>query len=169
MPNVVTVKITGLAELEQKLEQAPLKISRRILREALKPAADVWADDMRSRVLQGPHHEKGQGTLFGLIARSIRTRISVKSDLEAKADVGPGRNEYWARFVELGTRLRRRGGAKGYSLVKGRRLKNRGGASSGVMPATPFIRPSFESRKKEVLATFINNVRDKLRAEGFPV
>jgi HK97 gp10 family phage protein len=171
MPDVISIKIEGLDELERKLDTIPLKVARRVIRESLKDAAEIWAEDMRAHVRRGPHDfSKPTERIFAVIANAIRVRLSVKSDLEGEADVGPGKNEYWSRFLEFGTRLRHRGKGIGYSLSpRGTRLRNRGGASTGTMPAFPFIKPAFDARKEEVLARFIQSVRESLAAEGFPV
>lgn len=170
MADVVSFKISGLREIEDKLDHAPLKASRRILRESLRPAAEIWAQDMRMRVRRGPHVVKGMGRQFAVIANAIRTRLSVTSDLEATARVGPGRHEYWARFLERGTAPRNRGLISGYYIsARGTRLRTHSGASTGTMPAIPFMQPTFDSRKDEVLATFIADVRIKLAEAGLPV
>lgn len=166
MAKLIEVKVSGLSELEDRLERAPLRVAKNIMRSALKSAAEIWATSMAARVIRGPHQEAHGATEFGAIAKDIHIRVSVKSDLEGTAAVGPGPNSYWARFVEFGTRLRHRGKITGYARSQGKRLKNRGGGSTGTMPPFPFMRPAFEEEKGAVLEKFSDGVRQALDEEG---
>jgi HK97 gp10 family phage protein len=157
MAEVVTVKITGLAELTEKLERMPLKVAKRILRNALKPAGELWRAEMVARVRRGPHHLKGAAEIFAFLAKNILLRATVTSDLTADVKVGPSKNAFWSRFLEFGTRIRHRGRKSGGL---------RRGASTGIMPDFPFIRPAYETMKHQVLDKFIEGVREAFRAEG---
>ena len=141
MPNVVEFKITGMAEIEDALERAPLRVSRRVLRTGLLAAAFVWAREMEARARQGWHHGKGKHTehQFGVLARSIVTRASVKSDLEGSVRVGPAKGTFWSVFLEFGT---------------------------SKMRAFPFIRTAFETRKQDVLSEFEIETKAALEREG---
>lgn len=141
----IEFKITGGAELERALEELPLKASRRIVRQETTPAAALWAEEMRARVRRGMHREPGGAAQFGVIADGIVQRTTVRSDLSATARVGPAAKIYWAKFVEYGTRVRH---------------------GRGAMPAFPFGRPAFESRKGAVLERFISGIRSALNAVG---
>ena len=107
MPDIVTIKITGLSELEEKLERLPIRVSRRILRTGLLAAAFVWvrAIEALAQAHEAWHHGKGKGaaTLFGLLAKNIVTRVTVKSDLEGSVAVGPAKGIFWTKFDEFGT------------------------------------------------------------------
>jgi HK97 gp10 family phage protein len=163
MPRVIDFKISGLSELQDKLDHAPLEASRTILRRSLKDAGQIWLDDMKSRVRQGMHRFKDHSVEFGVVERNIKMRTSVKSDLSGKVSVGVNtsksdpKSPFWALFLEFGTALRHRG-AKAHG--------KRGGASTGVMPRFPFARPTFEAKKQEVVDTFVEDVKKALREEG---
>jgi HK97 gp10 family phage protein len=171
MRSTVEVKISGLAELAEKLEKAPLKASRRIMRNALRPAGQIWLEAMRAKVRQGPHHFKGKGTLFGVLAKSLKLSASVTSSLVGSVAVGIGK-AFWGFFVEYGTRIRRRGKSTGsylaISAASGGQTRHvrRKGASAGQMPSFPFMRPVFESTKRQVEEKFVEGVRQGLRDEG---
>ena len=159
MTKVVDVKISGLEELQEKLEHLPIKAARKIMRRSLRVAAQIWVDEMKAKVARGPHHFKGGFDLFGVIAKTIGMRVSVKSDLEATATVGVPRKVFWAKFLEFGTKVRFRG-----KKVGGKRS---GGTTGQIVPGKfPFARPAFESRKREVLAKFTEDLREALEEEG---
>ena len=128
------VKIEGLPELDRRLKTLPRKVAQKHLTNSVrKGALPVRADAKRRvRVVTG----KLKANIFYF---SIRTRnrtyaaeygVSVRSDgvFYGKAGWRSGgprddpRNAYYWTFVEFGT-------------------KNR--------PARPFLRPAFESQKRE--------------------
>lgn len=143
MPDIVTIKITGLSELEEKLERLPIRVSRRILRTGLLAAAFVWvrAIEALAQAHEAWHHGKGKGaaTLFGLLAKNIVTRVTVKSDLEGSVAVGPAKGIFWTKFDEFGT---------------------------SKMRGFPLIRAAFESRKQDVLDEFAIETKAALEREG---
>lgn len=151
----VELKISGLADLERALEEMPRKAARRIVRQEATSAAAAWADEMRARVRRGPHHQASGQTDYGVIAENILEKTTVRDDLSASVKVGPAKAAggymlFWVKFLEFGTRLRHR----------------KGGASTGEMPAFPFIRPAFESKASSVLDRFISGIRDALAEAG---
>jgi HK97 gp10 family phage protein len=158
MTKVVDVKITGLEELQEKLEHLPIKASRKIMRRSLRVAAQIWVDEMKARVRQGPHHFKGGFDLFGVIAKTIGMRLKVTSDLEGTATVGVPKKVFWARFVEFGTAVRFRGKKTG---------GKRSGATTGKMPTKfAFARKAFETKKQAVLEKFKEDLKQALEEEG---
>jgi HK97 gp10 family phage protein len=124
MPRVVDFKISGLSELQDKLDHAPLEASRTILRRSLKEAGQIWLDDMKSRVRQGMHRFKDHSVEFGVVEKNIKMRASVKSDLSGKVSVGVNesasdpKSPFWALFLEFGTGARSRGHKLWISLWK---------------------------------------------------
>jgi HK97 gp10 family phage protein len=167
VPRVVDFKISGLSELQDKLDHAPLKASRTILRRSLKEAGRIWLDEMKARVRQGPHRFKDHSVEFGVIEKNIKMRTSVKDDLSGKVSVGINESKsdpkspFWAIFLEFGTGQRSRG-----HKSHRKQFANVGGASTGQMPRLPFARPTFESKKDEVVDEFVEDVKKALREEG---
>ena len=157
MAKVVEVKISGLEELQDKLEHLPIKASRSVMRRSLRAAAQIWLDDMRARVRRGPHHFKGGFDLFGVIAKTLGMRVRVSSDVSGSVTVGVPKKVFWASFVEFGTKVRFRGKKSG---------GKRSGATTGQMPSFPFARPTFEAKKQEVLDKFIADTKLALEEEG---
>jgi len=153
MAKVVEVKISGLSELQDKLEHLPIKASRKIMRRSLRAAGQIWLTEMKARVVRGVHHFKGGFDLFGVIAKTLTMRVRVKSDLEGSVAVGVPRKVFWAVFMEKGTKVR---------------FRKKGG-TTGKVPAPPayaFAVPSFEAKKQEVLDKFKADLRQTLEDEG---
>jgi HK97 gp10 family phage protein len=157
MAEIVKVKISGLSELQEKLERLPIKASKKIIRRSLLVAARIWLEEMKGRVRRGPHHFKGGNDLFGVIAKTLGIRLRVTSDLSGSAVVGVPKKVFWASFVEFGTKVRFRGKKSG---------GKRSGGTTGAMPAFPFARPSFEAKKQEVLDKFKADLKLALEEEG---
>jgi HK97 gp10 family phage protein len=157
MAKAVEVKISGLAEIQDKLEHLPIKASRKIMRRSLREAAQIWLDEMKARVRRGPHHFKGGSDLFGVIAKTLSMRVSSRSDVSGSAVVGVPKKVFWASFVEFGTKVRFRGKKSG---------GKRSGATTGQMPAFPFMRPAFEAKRQEVLDKFVADMKQSLEEEG---
>jgi HK97 gp10 family phage protein len=152
MSDGIQFKITGADELARALEERPPIVARKIIRTSVRKAVQPWREEMIARVrrgwhvfsrtglkgLRGPRGRSfaGRSREFGVIASRIVVRAKVgASGFEGSAAVFPSRGAFWARFLEFGTRK---------------------------MRAFPFIRPAFEARKEEVLAAFIEDVREQL-------
>jgi HK97 gp10 family phage protein len=151
MSDIVQFSLTGAEDLARKLQQLPPVVARQIIRTSLKDSVDPWKQQMIARVRRGWHifsrtKVKGQkrsfagrSREFGVIARNIRVRTDVgASGFEGTAYVYPAKAEFWSKFLEFGTKK---------------------------MQRFPFVEVSFEAGKSEVLASFINNVRDQLHKE----
>ncbi len=129
-------KVTGLDELQDKLNSLPVEFSRRALRTALRPAGLVFRDAIRSAAPR----------LTGWLAANVTVRAktneldegSVTTSFSRKGKPGGNASAiYEALYAEFGT-------------VK--------------EPARPFIRPAFESSKQTALDTFVERLRENLAA-----
>lgn len=153
--DIVSVKVDGFEEIQDKLERLPKLAAKAIMREGLKAVGKLWRVGMARRVVRGFHvfqsfgakyrgiKIKGRSREYGVISRSIRTRVSVRGDeLEGTVDVGPSRKAFWAGWLEFGR--------------KGERKQ-------------PFIRPEFEETKEEALELFKKTTKEQLAANGMPV
>jgi HK97 gp10 family phage protein len=155
MSEIVTFKIEGLEEIQDKLERLPKIAGRAIVKEGLKRAGKIWRDDMAHRVLRGFHvfqdgggkykgvKIKGRSREYGVLSRSIRAKVSIKGDeLEGSVEVGPSKKAFWASWIEFGRKAQH---------------------------DRKFIRPSFEEKKQEVLETFSKVCREELAKAGMPI
>ena len=168
MPRVVEVKINGLAQLQDQLEHLPLKVSKKIMHRSLAKAGVPWLDEMKSRVRQGKHNFPDKSVEFGVIFKNLTERVTVKSDLSGKVEVGvkvsPNNPKapFWALFVERGTGPRRRG----HKTHKKKYANTGTGGSTGTMPKLDFEVPAFNARKSDVLGIFIDDTKRALDEEG---
>lgn len=142
---LITVKVSGLKELQEALEAKPRNIARRLLRTALKNAAMIWRDEMERTApqLENPKLASNpkEVRLPGDMARHIGMRVVVNSELEATAYVGPTKRTFWSLFEEF-----------------------RVGKSS--KSGKPFIRAAYESKKQAVLDKIVEEGRKIVEEEG---
>jgi len=151
-----TVKVDGLEQLQRNLERFPLAVARRLFREALRAAGEVWRSEMEARapkldkvkLSENPKEVRIPGDL----ARHIGARVEVNSDLQASVRVGPSKHTFWGLFQEIGRRASA-AGSKLPALLGGGKGRRSDGAS--FMRAQPFVRPAFESKAEEVLNRFV--------------
>jgi HK97 gp10 family phage protein len=132
----VEVHISGLDELQDKLNRLPVEFSRRALRTALRAPGLIFRDAIKSTapVLTG--------WLKGHITVRAKTNNydegSVTTTFTRKAKPGDKTSAiYEALYAEFGT-------------VK--------------QSARPFIRPAFESSKQRALDAFIERLRETFSA-----
>lgn len=153
MSDLIEVKIEGGDELFEKLEQLPRQVGKAIIRKAIGAGAKVFRDLMASLAPQGYHvfrtteykgqKFKGRSRDFGVLARSIVVRTSVRGDeLEGTAAIGPSKKAFWGLFQEFG-----RKGAR----------------------AHPFIRPAFDSGKDQALQKFVDTCKQAFDDNGAPL
>jgi len=109
MPKVTGLRLTqaNLAALENRLHLAAIP--------ALEELGDAVADRMREKVRKDTHRLEGSIHREKVEVDYLKNRATVR--------IGPGRKEFWARFLEFGTRL---------------------------MGSFPFIRPARDETRKEV-------------------
>ena len=143
MANIVTVKISGLDDVERKLYDLPSKFAKLAMRRALRAAANIWRDEIAARAPDKTGWLKSQA------------RISTK--LSANEESG-------AAFVGFTNKQNpeRLGTTKHVPNAGNEAFWYEMGAvhGSGVQRARPFIRPAFESLKQRVLDTFIARLKE---------
>lgn len=155
----LTVKITGLKELGQAMNSLERKVRNRIAVKAMRKGGAIIREQARANAptlkRQVPHRKRG--TLRKAISSStkmdkngaVRTTIFVRQlktskVIEFKGGSGksgaynPNDPFYW-RFVEFGT---------------------------SKMPAQPFLRPAFSSKKEQAAREIITTLRDEINREG---
>jgi hypothetical protein len=161
---VIEVKVEGLDKIEEALERAPLRIAKKIMRDALKAAGEIWRQEIAARARRGPHHPGGGGAVqYDLLANNVGMSTTVKSDLEGSVRVGFLQKFYWAIFLEKGTgpRARRR---PGMTRARSRALA-REAAHQNIEPARPFVAAAGAARAQEVLDRFTEGVSKALQDE----
>jgi HK97 gp10 family phage protein len=159
MARVIEVKISGLDQIQELLEHAPLRASKQIMRNALRAAGRIWQQEIAARVRRGPHHGKKGEVEFGVLASHVSLSTHINSDLEGSVSIGFSRKLFWAKFLEFGTGPR----ARRPSGISRKAWRAIGGGNR--MPAFPFMRQAAETKKQEVLDKFIERTRAALEQE----
>lgn len=155
----LSVKVTGLKELGQALENLGRKTKNKLGAKAMRKGGAIIRDQARANApllkVKVPHRKRG--TLKKAIVAStkpqkdgsVRTIIFVRTlknskILEFKGKTGKGgaynpNDPFYWRFVEFGT---------------------------SKMPAQPFLRPAFSSKKEQASREIITTLRDEINREG---
>jgi HK97 gp10 family phage protein len=152
----IEFKITGLKELQEKLERLPPKAAKDALRTGLAAGIFLWQQEMEWRV------RKHTGFLsFHIIARIIIRG----SELMGIASVGPERIDYPDRGG--GYRKKKiKGRLRDVGRIPASRVASFLEFGTRKMQKKPFIRESFEARKMEVLDEFIIETKAALARAG---
>lgn len=140
----ISVKVTGLKEIEEVLKKLPRSLTEKVVKSAHIQAAKPLIEKAKSNA------PKDDGDLIASIG--ITSRIKGKEKLVkaplGSIGVGPrrgkGKNQKGrhAHLVEYGTVTR----------------KQKNGKVTGVMPAQPFMKPAWESTKDQIR----ENIREEL-------
>lgn len=136
-----TISITGLADLEKRLQAFPDKLAGNILRGAIRAGAvAIQQEARRMAPVSDAPHKLGKGSKAvkiqpGTLKKSIKVRLAPRKSRSVPI-------EYWVyvskkawhwKFVEFGTRK---------------------------MAAKPFMRPAFDTKKEAAL----DRIREYLAA-----
>lgn len=114
------VTIEGLPELRAKFSELADKGQKQVLRGAIAEGAKVVVKEAKRLV------QVDRGDLQKAIKQSTRTSSGRTTAQRTEATIGFEKDEYYGKFVELGT---------------------------SEMPAEPFLRPALEGKAQEVLDT----------------
>lgn len=160
----ITITITGLKELQEKLERLPPKAARRAIVEGLM-ASGIWAAEMRAKVKRysGPDPSIPVGYLAEHIG--IRKRVA-GNGFSGTADVGPEKIDYPDRAGGFRTKKDKRGRNKSVGRIRVSSVAAFLEFGTRRSQAFPFIRASFEIGKQSVLDKFIDDVKSALEREG---
>lgn len=136
---MMSVKIDGLKELQEALNQLPLKIQGKPLRSAVGAAAKVVMDEAKRRVPQD------SGQLKKAIYRGRSRSMSGTGKETYVVAVRKGKAKYAntrknRRFNRVGKTYQTRGLAYYWRFLE---------FGTAKMPARPFLRPAFEATKEQ--------------------
>lgn len=157
MSDAVTVKISGLDELQKRLEELGPEVSRPILTTVLRDAGAVVEEAI---VAAAPKDT-------GFLSEHFRTRVRVqKEDVQGAAFIGPAPHaDYPNRDggfrKKLSGALERQVGRIGVSSVA-RYLE----FGTRKMAANPFMSRAWETVKDRALDKIVDGIRDALRRVG---
>lgn len=150
----VTVKITGLEELQQKLEEIPTKLAKRSLRKALRAGANV----IRNAIVTLAPKDTG------FLSRHFGTRISVMRDeLAATAYVGPQGKIDYPLYSSGAYKIKRKHGkvhkVGRIAVASVARFLEFGTMKMGKKP---FMTPAFEDKKSEAVDAITTELKEGL-------
>lgn len=163
-----SVEVEGFSDLERRLKALPQNVAKRGTMRAMKRAADLMAEAIRSRAPRGP-----TGNLAASIRISARARnLTGLADYSAALAAG---GNY--RDAQQALRAARSGGesagtrifvsiasyAPHAHLVELGTVErfHESGKSTGKMPMNPFFRPAFDATAGQCVMA----IRDELTAE----
>lgn len=139
----VSIKVEGLAELERKLLQLPVKVGEKVIKQAGRYAMKPVLEDARAKV----------PVRSGLLRDSLRitSRTARLGRYPIEIGISPKRKVTY-EDAELGE-------ATGFSKIQ---LRSAGwrwhfietGAPARGIPARPFLRPAMDANKQKVLDRF---------------
>lgn len=144
MPDFVTVKITGLSEIQKKLEQMPEKVAKRAIRSALKRAAGI----VRQKIVDMAPRKTG--FLSGHFDIKIR---QFRGFLAAVAHIGPNSKIYYPPNPRAG---KRGGKRKSMPVIAVAQFHEFG---TSRMPAHPFMRPAFTATREQMIEAISEELR----------
>lgn len=152
-----TFTVTGLQELQRKLEELPRDVARRVLREPMTNAANLVKEAM---VNLAPKDS-------GFLAEHFNAKFRIKrGELAGTAFIGPAGHVYYPgrgskeRGTSTGKNPKRGGLVPVVSIARFLEF------GTSKMAAKPFMRPAFESTKGAAIDVITQGVREALAKWG---
>lgn len=167
---MIEVTLRGMEQLDRRLLDLEPKLSRSILRTAVRRAANVVRDAARAGAPKGK---------TGVLRRSIRTTLrrgkpgltvaSVSAGSSTAAQKRRGQDAFYARFVERGHKIvpRSKGGGR-TSISSRRRLAEdrRRKLGGGFVEGRPFLLPALVAQRAEVERVMRDEISRRLGELG---
>lgn len=135
MADLVTIKLTGAAELNKVIKQLPVELQKKVYMQALRKGANIVRDAAKERAPYGTDFEKrsyvkrkrngSATTRFVKLRDEVRITVTTKTDISFALAVHVG-SAYWGMFQEYGT---------------------------SNMAARPWLRPAFDATADNALNT----------------
>jgi HK97 gp10 family phage protein len=147
------IKITGLDEIEKRLQQLPEKLRRKAIRQALKDGTEIVRAEA---AMKAPRRRPGRGWM-GFVERDdgphLRDNITSKVSVTNKGATGRVGVDYkkvkHGHLVEFGTKPHRIG-----------KLHHPGARKQ------PFMRPAFDGKGDEAVNTIITQLAQAVEREA---
>ena len=155
--NVLKIEIEGVKELDKVLAHLPKTVAKQQLKAALRQATKPMVKDARARAKK----------VSPSMARSIKVRIVPRSNVPAAITLGPDEKHWWGVLHEFGTGIfgPKKKEIKAEETYKGRVLTTFTGPNlehpikvSKGHPATPFMRPAYDTNKNRAVKNFGKNL-----------
>ena len=147
--------IFGGRELDDFLQQLPVKVEKNILRAALRAGANEFKEEVRQNLSSTGSVETAA------LYKSVRVTSRVKRGrVTASLKVG-NHNAWYGHLIEFGVKAH--GIKKGADRESG---KLQEGKLHPGFPERPFIRPAADSRAGRAVAAVGQKIRERLTKEG---
>lgn len=159
MAVVGSIQIQGMKQLQHALDRLPKNVARKVSRRSVRRGAVIIQADAKRRVPVDT----------GALKRSIRVvesgRMSRKGIVLFRVRTIRKHGGYYANLVEFGTQPRVVALAKLRDKATGRvrLIKN---LNVGAMPAKPFMRPAFDTKKREAARAIEAELRRGIEEEA---
>lgn len=147
MPDSV-IQVQGFAELEATLRSLSEEVAYKSLKKGSMAGAEVFRKEASARAPVGPDHTIKHGKKAGSMAKHLFQSIFKKIVRDKKSifdgfttgsvwvKIGWRKKAFWGMFNEFGT---------------------------SKMAANPFMRPAFDTKRREALDKFIEQVKAGIR------
>ena len=167
--------VTGLAELQQFLDQLPAKLEKNVLRGAMRAGAKVQLERARQLVPVGPpgtENARIYGGYAGALRDSLRISTTVrgstvKATVKAGGKTRGGADVYYAHMVEFGTAahfIKPKNRKSLFFAGLAREVINHPGAKKH-----PFMRPALDATVQAAVQAVGAYIRKRLTKEGIEV
>lgn len=152
MSDEVTVKISGLDELQKKMESLPRDFARKGLRQALRAGGDVMEEGFAQ---EAPEHT-------GFLREHFNQKTRLKSDdLAGTVFIGPaGKVDYPDRLGGYTEKVNRKGKAYKVGRVSVASVARFLEFGTSKMAKNPFMSRAFASRGQAALDAIVKKLKD---------
>ncbi len=123
----ITLKVEGLDKLQDKLKALDDAVAADMLEKAVLAGAKIVRDDASRRAPKRT----------GKLSESIEVEVKAKSRESVSVAVGPNKEAFYGKFIELG-----------HALVRGSKKAEK--KVLGHVPARPFLRPAIDENEANV-------------------
>lgn len=187
---MIEIDVQGLKDIEKRLTQLEKKVSKKLVRTAVRNAAKIMYDQIKSNIRGLDTKTQGdtqlrQRMLRALVVRAWKKQrrglygvgvrfLSEKEDLRRKKRVGVGGFVGYrlgsASSLRTKKELKTVGGRYyiPFALEYGHAFPGRGGGKGAPkdVPAKPFIRPAYDSKKNKAIQEVTRTVLEGIKEYG---
>lgn len=139
--------VFGGRETEQILRELPKSVQRKALLRALRAGAKPILDDARSRV----QSETVRRALGVVVTRSGQTGHQAALQVTPRRGGARGTPTNLPLWIEYGTNPR---------------FQKTTGRYTGAMPARPYLRPAFDTKRRQALDAILGELRAAIELEA---
>jgi HK97 gp10 family phage protein len=150
------VEVTGLKEIQARLEALPNIILNKCIARSLHAAGSVMSLEMQERcpVMENEEDTGSNALAPGALQADIKARVSVQTNNGyAVCTIGPSKKTaYVAGFIEYG-----------HEIYRGKK-KSRSRKNLGSVPKKPFLRPAYDAKIDQVGQVYRDSLTEQLNA-----